>query len=80
MSGRRTFVLALLSGTLIVVMSVALTVVAARYAASGAGVHLHRQFSRALAVLGTMLMVMLAWISLAVTCFVGGELPSPRPR
>ena len=47
-------------GTLIVVVSVALAVVAARYAASGAGAHLHRQFSRALAVLGTMLVVMLA--------------------
>jgi len=68
------------AGTLIVVMSIALTVVAARYAASGAGGHVHRQFSQALAVLGTMLVVMLAWISLAVIYSVGGELPPPRPR
>jgi len=69
------------AGTLIVVVSVALTMVAAaRYAASDAGGHLHRRSSRALAILGTMLVVMLAWISLAVIYFAGWEFPPSRPR
>jgi hypothetical protein len=62
---------------LIVVVSVALTVVAAaRYAAACAG----GPPSRALATLGTVLVVMLAWIALAVIYFAGWEFPPPRPR
>jgi hypothetical protein len=65
------------AGTLIVVVSVALTVVAAaRYAAASAGGHP----SRVLATLGTVLVVMLAWIALAVISFAGWEFPPPRPR
>jgi hypothetical protein len=68
-------------GALVVVVSVALTIVAVgRYLAIAASRSQLRGPPRALAVLAASLVVMLGWVALAIIGFVGWELPPVGPR